>query len=302
MKILNFGSLNIDYVYKVDHFVMAGETQSSLERNIFPGGKGLNQSVALASAGADTYHAGAIGKNDGIFLKDLMANSNVNVEFVRELDGPSGHTIIQVNKKGNNCILLYPGANFKQDEVYIESVFENFDKGDYIVLQNEINNIKLIMEIAHKKEMIICLNPSPYNERIDELNLDYVDYFLLNEIEGAMMCDCDLETDKDELIKILKNKYQSSKFVLTLGKSGVVYFDSNCSVEHGIYDVPVVDTTAAGDTFTGFFIASISNGVSIEESIRLASIASSIAVSKNGAAVSIPKLDEVKNSKIQLII
>ncbi|MGD1816346.1 MAG: ribokinase [Pleomorphochaeta sp.] len=301
MKILNYGSLNIDYVYKVDHFVMAGETQSSLQRTIFPGGKGLNQSVALANAGADTYHAGAIGKEDGAFLKNLLSDSNVNVDFVREFDSPTGHTIIQVNKKGNNCILLYPGANHKQEEAYIESVFESFDKGDYVVLQNEINNIKFIMDLAHKKEMIICFNPSPFNEKISELNLNYVDYFLLNEIEAAMMCNCDLDTPKDQLIEILKKNYPSSKFVLTLGKAGVVYFDDKNSFEHGIYDVPVVDTTAAGDTFTGFFIASISNGVAIDEALRLASIASSIAVSKNGAAVSIPKIDEVKNSKLKLM-
>lgn len=301
MKILNFGSINIDYVYKVDHFVQAGETESSISRQIFPGGKGLNQSVALARANANVYHAGNVGKSDGQFLKQLMKDSNVNVEFVREVDGATGHTIIQVNKKGNNCILLYPGANNMQDDAYVKSVISNFDKGDYLILQNEINNIPLIMELAHEKQMIICLNPSPYNEKISKLNLEYVDYFLLNEIEAATMAEIS-EVDTNKLINNLRAKYPHAKFILTLGSEGVIYFDKDNIFKHGIYDVEVVDTTAAGDTFTGFFISSIANGISIEEALRRASVASSIAVSKNGAAVSIPELKTVLDSKLRLVL
>lgn len=300
MKILNFGSLNIDYVYKVDHFVQAGETESSSRRDIFPGGKGLNQSVALARSGSKVYHAGGVGKKDGLFLKDLLEKNSVDTKYVRSLECSTGHAIIQVNVKGNNCILLFSGANAEQDKEFIDEVFENFSDGDYLVLQNEINNLEYIVEIAHKKNMVIFLNPSPYNSVIENLNLDYVDYFLLNEIEAAAMCKTDID-DIDELKNLMKKKFPKAKFVLTLGKDGVCYFDSVSTYSHGIYDVPVVDTTAAGDTFSGYFISSLSKGISIEESLRLASIASSLAVSKSGAAISIPMLDEVENSNISLL-
>ncbi|MBK5201189.1 MAG: ribokinase [Spirochaetaceae bacterium] len=299
MKILNFGSLNIDYVYEVDHFVHAGETESSTKREIFPGGKGLNQSVALSRSGSAVYHAGGIGKVEGIFLKDLLKDNNVNTDFVREMDGPTGHAIIQVNSKGNNCILLYGGANVQQDKPFIDDVFEKFYEGDYLVLQNEINNLKYIVECAHKKNMTIFLNPSPFNSGITDLNLDYIDCFLLNEIEAASMCGSESK-DIDELIQMLREKLPSAKFVLTLGKDGVCYFDDKKIYKHEIYDVDVVDTTAAGDTFSGYFISSISKNLGIEAALKIASIASSIAVSKSGAAVSIPLLNEVENSNLRI--
>lgn len=300
MKILNFGSLNIDYVYQMDHFVQAGETESSMRRDIFPGGKGLNQSVALARSESEVFHAGGIGKNDGKFLKQLLEDSSVNTKYINEIDGTTGHAIIQVNKKGNNCILLYSGANGMQEKSYIDKVLENFGRGDYLVLQNEINNLRYIADCAYKKGMIIFLNPSPYNNIIDELDLDHIHYFLLNEIEAASMCGVE-NCKTEELISILRKRFPNSIFVLTLGKEGVIYFDSQISYSHGIYDVDVVDTTAAGDTFSGYFISSISKGVSIEESLRLASIASSLVVSRRGAAVSIPTLKEVKESTLKLI-
>jgi ribokinase len=300
MKILNFGSLNIDYVYQVDHFVQAGETESSTSRETFPGGKGLNQSVALARSGSEVYHAGGIGKSDGLFLKNLLNDCNVNTDFVREMDCPTGHAIIQVNSKGNNCILLFGGANVKQDKSFIDDVFKHFDKGDYLVLQNEINNIDYILNSAHEKGMVIFLNPSPFNSVVTNLNLEYVDYFLLNEIEASSMCG--KESDNlDELIKELRNKYPKAKFVLTLGKDGVCYFDYKTMYKYGIYDVDVVDTTAAGDTFSGYFISSIAKNLNVEDSLRIASIASSMVVSKSGAAVSIPLLVEVENSDLELV-
>lgn len=300
MKILNFGSLNIDYVYSVDHFVQAGETLSSYSRSVFPGGKGLNQSIALSRAGATVYHAGKIGKNDGQFLKQLLIDSSVNTDYVRQVDSPNGHTIIQVNKSGNNCILLYPGANNLQDEDFINRVFENFEAGDFIVLQNEINNLDLIIKKAKQKNMVIFFNPSPFDEKISQLNLQDIDCFLINEVEAAAMCNTIIDSI-DILIDILKERYPNAKFVLTLGKEGVVYFDINSIYSHGIYDVKVVDTTAAGDTFTGYFIASISKGVKVEKALELASIASSLSVTKNGAAVSIPTLKEVLNSNLKKI-
>ena len=153
MKILNFGSLNLDYVYSVDHFVQAGETLSSIDLKEFSGGKGLNQTLALKRAGMDVYHAGAIGQ-DGMMLKELLESENVHSEFVKVLYGNNrtGHAIIQKDQDGDNCILLYGGTNRNITQEMIDDVMEHFDQGDYLVLQNEINNIPYLIQKAKEKE------------------------------------------------------------------------------------------------------------------------------------------------------
>lgn len=296
MKLLNFGSLNIDYVYKVDHFVRPGETMSSESRQTFCGGKGLNQTIALARAGVQVYHAGAVGKADGEMLLEALKKNNVNIDFVKQCeDIATGHAIIQVNRSGQNCIMLYGGANQTMTKEHIDETLAGFSAGDFLILQNEINNLGYIMEQAHKKGLVIVLNPSPMNEKILALPLEFVDYFMLNEVEAADICG---EESKDNLLGNLSRKYPKAKIVLTLGKQGVQYKDGEQILSHGIYKVPVVDTTAAGDTFTGFFIGSLAQGYAAEEALRLASVASSIAVSRQGAESSIPYMDEVKNSNL----
>ena len=297
MKLLNFGSLNIDCVYQVDHFVRPGETMSSISRQTFCGGKGLNQSIALARAGVKVYHAGSVGKSDGDMLVDALNANGVRTDFVkRSEEEATGHAIIQVTRAGQNCILLHGGANQTITNEHVDETLAGFEAGDFIILQNEINNMPYIMEQAYKKGLVIVLNPSPMNERILALPLEYVDYFMLNEVEAADICG-DSGTD-DPLIS-LAEKYPKAKIVLTLGKHGVHYKDGDTVLKHGIYKVPVVDTTAAGDTFTGFFIGSLAQGHAPEEALRLASIASSLAVSRQGAETSIPTMDEVKNSNLE---
>ena len=298
MKLLNFGSLNLDYVYQVEHFVRPGETLSSESRQIFCGGKGLNQSIALARAGATVFHAGAVGEKDGEILCRILEDNGVDTQYIKRCpDTATGHAIIQVNREGQNCILLYGGANQTITTDQIDKTLALFSNGDYLILQNEVNNLQYIMEQAHAREMVIILNPSPMDEKVLALPLSYVDYFILNEIEGADLCGTQA---KDQLIGSLAHKFPKAKFVLTLGKEGVLYQDGSLQLSHGIYRVPVVDTTAAGDTFTGYFIGSIAQGCSAQEALRLASIASSIAVSREGAASSIPTLAEVKSSRLVL--
>ena len=290
MKILNFGSLNIDYVYTVEHFVRPGETLSSLKMEVFCGGKGLNQSIALARAGAEVYHAGGIGKADGAALKDALARNGVRTQYVRELDVPSGHAVIQVDHRGQNCILLYGGANAGQTPEYIRQVVGSFSPGDYIVLQNEVNGLDELLCRAHEQGMKIVLNPSPMNEKILDAHLEYVDYLVVNEVEAGDLCP---GTEKKALLEALSVKYPKAAIVLTLGKEGAWYKDTRLTLHHGIYDMPVADTTAAGDTFTGFFIALTAGGFPPEEALHMASAASSIAVSRKGAAPSIPYINEV---------
>lgn len=295
MKVLNYGSLNIDYVYSLDHFVKRGETISSDSLDIFPGGKGLNQSLALGRAGAKVFHAGAIGK-DGMFLLDLLKNSGIQIEHVRVLEGvQTGTAIIQKEKNGDNCIILYSGANHEISEKDIEETFQNFSEGDVLILQNEINAIGRIMEEAHQKGMQIILNPSPMNESIFQLPLEFVHYFILNEIEAAQILKLDLVTveNAEKIVRELHQRYPQSKIVLTLGAEGSLYFDGELLLRQNAYKAKVVDTTAAGDTFTGYFVAGILNEDSVKTAMERATHAAAIAISRLGAAPSIPYAKEL---------
>ena len=293
MKVLNFGSLNIDYVYDVDNFVKKGETISSKTLNVFCGGKGLNQSVALARAGAEVYHAGMVGE-DGKFLLDLLKEAGVNIDNVVIRDDiRTGNAIIQRDKSGDNCIILFSGANRSITKDYVDRVLSGFEKGDYIVLQNEISELPYIVENAHKIGMKIVLNPSPMDEKIRELNLDYVDYFLLNETEALKLSGMD-EFDSKKCMKKLISRFENAGILITLGDKGSIYSDGKINVEQSAVKTEVVDTTAAGDTFTGYFVSGILTGKEMKTVIKEATVASSITVSRIGAAPSIPDMKEVK--------
>lgn len=290
MKVLNFGSLNLDYTYAVDHMVAAGETLASARMNIFCGGKGLNQSLALAKAGVPVYHAGQIGE-DGEILLETCKNGGVNAEFIKKIQGKTGHAIIQVDKSGQNCILLYGGANRSITRAYVDEVLGHFESGDILLLQNEINELDYIIDSAFEKGMTIILNPSPYDGVLWSCDFHKISMFLMNEIEGGQVTG---ETEPDAILKKLKEMYPETKVVLTLGSDGSVYQYKEEQCWQGIYKVNVLDTTAAGDTFTGYFIASIIEGMPVAEGLALAAKASAIAVSREGATTSIPLREEVE--------
>ena len=295
-KVLNFGSLNLDYVYQVDHFVRAGETISSTKRECFIGGKGLNQSIALARSGARVYHAGVVGE-DGEQLIRVLQDNNIDTTFVKMVEGPSGHAIIQREADGQNCIFLFAGANRKITDEQIDEVIAEFAGGDYLILQNEINGIDRIMKRAKERGMKIVLNPSPLDEKVLAAPLELVDILMLNEVEAEVLCGM---SKPDDIMQALGDKFPNADIVLTLGKDGVWY---RCAKSHellinGIYEVTVVDTTAAGDTFTGFFISCISAGTSAKEALEIASKASNLAVSKKGAEASIPTMSEVEKTQL----
>ena len=227
MKVLNFGSLNIDYTYQVDHFVRAGETMSSESLQVFSGGKGLNQSIALSKAGADVWHAGAVGAGDGDFLIEQMKKAGVHTELIEHLDGQTGHAIIQKDPAGQNCILLYGGANQRITREMVDRVLTQFEADDFLILQNEISEIGYIMEKAHEKGMKIVLNPSPMNAKILSYPLEYVDYFLLNEVEASDICGIEATKDPQALMNGLVKRFPEAKIVLTLGGDGSVYRDGD---------------------------------------------------------------------------
>lgn len=290
MKLLDFGSLNIDHTYQLPHLVRPGETLASDSYHKSEGGKGFNQAVALAKAGQEVYLAGAIGQ-DGLFLRDYLQELGVHTEHLCVLDAPTGHAMIQLDTEGQNCIILFGGTNGMITEAMIDEVLADFGAGDYLLLQNEISHVDSIICAAHAKGMHIILNPSPMSPELLTWPLELVEWFILNEIEGA---DITGKTQPEEMLDELLRRYPACHVVLTLGERGSVYADATQRIDQSIVSAHTVDTTAAGDTFTGYFIHALLQGEAIQQALKTAACASAITVSRPGAGRSIPAAEEVQ--------
>ena len=296
-KFLSFGSLNIDHTYRVPHFVSAGETLAASEVQTFCGGKGLNQSIALAKAGGNVYHAGSIGA-DGAFLLDALQQAKVNTELVTVLkQEKTGHAIIQNTSDGENCILLYGGANRRITQAQIDRALSRFESGDMLVPQNEINHIPYLIQSAKQKGMAIAFTPAPMREDVQSYPLDETDYILLNETEAMALAGIGRgETPTaDALADRLCESYPAVRFVLTLGAAGALYIHEQERIFQSAFSVKAVDTTAAGDTFAGFFLQSVAAGKTTGDALETAAKAAAVCVTRRGASPSIPDLEEIRN-------
>lgn len=289
MRVLNFGSMNIDHVYRVDNFVRPGETKAASQLATHSGGKGLNQSIALARAGVEVYHAGKLGKEGG-FLIDLLKKSGVDTDNIGVSEFPTGHTIIQVDDSGANCILLFPGANADIDETFAGRVLSGFGTGDMLLLQNEISGIEPIMRMAAQRGMTIVMNPSPFDAKVRSYPLELVDIFLLNEIEAEGLSG---EADPERAAVLLGQRFPAARVVITCGAKGSVCMDKGRLIRQKAYPAKAVDTTAAGDTFTGYFLAGLIEGLDTGRAMDLASRAAAICVTRVGAADSVPLRSEL---------
>ncbi len=290
MQIVNFGSTNIDIVFTVDHIVHPGETIGSTSIIRSTGGKGANQSVAVAKAGQHAvFHAGRIGP-DGLWIKEKLRSMGVDTTYLASGETPTGQAWIQVSSDGQNSIVLYAGANKEFSTQWIDSVLEHFSRGDWVIIQNEINQISYIMYRAKSLGMSICFNPAPFDNEILDLPLHLVDLLVVNEVEAEGLSG---ETNPDHALNKLTETYPDTDIIITLGKFGVLFGKgSNTRHRFGTWNVPVVDTTAAGDTFIGCYLANVAKGKSVEEALRIASAASSVTVTRQGAMDSIPTPDE----------
>ena len=287
MKILNFGSINKDFFYSVNDFVKPGETISSIRYNIKIGGKGLNQSVGISKAGQKIYHAGIINKDD-TFILDKLKKWNINCENILLSNNPTGHAIIQVDKKGENSIIIHGGANHDVDIKFIKSVLSKFDSGDILVLQNEINNTKEIIDRAHHKKMKIVFNPAPFNNEILSYDLNKISTLILNQTEGEALSK---EKKPDGILKVLNSKFNNTEIILTLGEKGSLYSFKDELVKIKAHKLDTVDTTGAGDTFIGYYVAGIASKKSKKDNLNRASEAAAIATTKLGGAESIPRIN-----------
>ena len=283
-KILNIGSLNLDYVYAVPHFVAAGETLLATRRDVFAGGKGLNQTVAAARAGAQVFHGGAVGA-DGDMLLDLLRDAGADVSAVSRVDVPTGHAIIEVNPQGENSIIILGGANRAVSPETVEAALAKVDAGDILLLQNEINGLDAIIRRAAEKGLRILFNPAPMEAAVKELPLHLLDTLIVNEGEGRA-----LGGDMDAL----RAAYPRQKILLTQGSRGATLWTGSERLFQPAFPVKAVDTTAAGDCFLGYYAAALAENLPYADALRLASAASALAVQRQGAAPSIPIRREVE--------
>ena len=291
MNVLNFGSLNFDHVYEVEHFVQPGETVTSGKYHLLCGGKGLNQSIALAHAGARVFHAGKVGQ-DGQQLVARLKAAGVDTSFISIAESaPTGHAVIQVDANGQNSIIIHGGANREIRTEDVSRALAQFAAGDCLLLQNEISSIPEIIDQAGKRGLTIFLNPAPMDRAVLDYPLDKVDGFIINEIEGRELTG---ETEPKSIIESMRRRFPRSATILTLGEHGVIYADPQTILSVPAEKVVPLDTTAAGDTFIGYFLAQKSRGLPVENCLKTATRAAAICVTRRGAADSIPLKEEVE--------
>lgn len=289
MIVYNFGSINIDHVYRVPHFVRPGETMTSDTYQQVLGGKGANQSIALGRANCSIKHVGCIAHSDSRLLQ-ILQDSGVDTSLVNLGDTPTGHAIIQVNNEAENAIVLFAGANHQINQSQIDSVLSQATSNDWVLLQNETNNIDVIIERAKHYAIPVAFNPAPMKAELVKPLIDHVDLLIVNEVEAMDLCGVD---SVEEAQQQLQKNYPSLKIILTLGRQGVRHIYQNDVIEVAAFNVEAVDTTAAGDTFIGYCLAGLQSSLSIEQVLRQACAASAICVTKSGASSAIPTLSQV---------
>lgn len=300
-KILVVGSLVMDLIVTTERFCNAGETVIGTGFTTAPGGKGANQAVQAARLGAEVTMVGKVGKDSfGAELIDSAKQSGVNTDHILITDdAPTaiGNVQIQKNKKGTeNRIIVVPGANFKltvEDVAFLKDEIENYDM---VILQNEIPqevNVA-VAEYAKAKAVPVMLNPAPASEISPKL-ISCLSYISPNEHEAAEIVKVNTQVgdDQKEYVNELHNMGVEN-VIITLGKSGCVFSDKQTIVESPSIDIaPVIDPTAAGDSFIGAFCTAISSGVPSKEALVFANCTAGITVSRIGAQTSLPTFNEV---------
>ena len=291
MQLFNFGSINWDHCYQLTHFVRPGETISSDDYQKLLGGKGANQSAAAARAGANVFHVGAVGESESQ-AQDLLRELGVDVEGTLALEGfETGHAIIQINNDGENAIVLFAGANHGLTEAQVDAQLAKASEGDWVLLQNETNLIEYIIKQAKSKALNVAFNPAPMDKDLTLAVLPQLDLLIVNEIELQDLTEIE---DKAKAEAMAIDWSKNLEMLVTQGSAGVNYYHEGEKQFCPAFKVDAVDTTAAGDTFIGYFMASKLAGIPIAQALKTACAASAISVTRAGAIPSIPAHTEVE--------
>jgi len=285
MAIYNLGSINIDYFYRVPHLPNPGETLAATDHSVGLGGKGANQSVAIARAGVRVFHIGAVGA-DGGWTVDRLASYGVDVTHIATSDLPTAHAIINIDPAGENAIVIYSGASGVQDPARITAALADAGESDMLILQNETSHQEFAACLAHEKGMTVVYSAAPFDMQAVQAVLPYITLLIVNEVEAAQL--------SDALGKPLTD-IPVPQVLITKGADGAEWYDLKTGeiTRVAAFKVIPVDTTGAGDTFAGYVVAGLSEGRPPVDAMRLAAAASAIKVTRAGTADAIPARAEV---------
>ncbi len=290
MAIWNLGSINADMVYAVPHLPGPGETLAALELSQFLGGKGANMSVAGARAGSHVHHIGAVGA-DGQWAVERLMEYGVDTRHIAELSVPTGHAIIAVDAAGENQILLYPGANQAISPDQLGQALSQAETGDILILQNETNCQLEAAKLGRELGLKVCYAAAPFDADAVQLVLPYIDFLIVNEIEATQL---------QAATGLAASQLPVAQIIVTLGSEGARYFDTakDEAQDFPAFQVEAVDTTGAGDTFTGYVLAGMDRGMPMAQTISQAMRAAAIMVTRRGTADAIPDLRDVRETKL----
>jgi ribokinase len=284
MTIFNLGSINADHVYRVPHLPGPGETLAATSMQTGLGGKGANMSVAAARAGSHVAHIGAIG-SDGIWARNRLLEYGVDTRHIAELDVPTGHAIINVDDAGENAITLFAGANQAISEDSVANVLSTGSTGDILVTQNETNAQGVAAKVGSKLGFRVCYAAAPFDASAVKAVLPYLDFLILNAVEAKQL---------EQALGVSIEELDVADIIITLGSGGARWISEGVDQHFAAIKVDPVDTTGAGDTFTGYVLAGLDRGLTMGQSISLAMRAAALMVMRMGTADVIPDLKEVE--------
>lgn len=289
MQVWNLGSINIDRFYRLTHFPAAGESLAAESYAEGLGGKGANMSVAIARAAARVCHIGAVG-NDGRWARDRLMEYGVDVSHIDVKDGPTGHANINVDANGENQIILYPGANGQLSENQIGRALANADTADILLMQNETNAQVAAATVARQLGLSVAYAAAPFDPGAVEAVLPSLDYIFLNEVEAEQLSKA---TGKSP------DALPVQHVIVTRGADGADWFETTQGQKHHVraYDTEVIDTTGAGDTFTGYTLAGVARGMPMAQALDLGAQAAALMVSRSGTADVIPDLKDIEDAR-----
>ncbi len=283
--IFNFGSINIDHVYRVAQMPSPGETIVAASYRKLLGGKGINQSIAIARAGQVPVHIGAVGADDEWTLAQVKG-FGIDTAHVARSAQPTGHAVIYVNDAGENQIVIFGGANQDLQQAQIDKAFEQTVGGDHwVLLQNETNLLAEIVDQAKAAGFRVAYSAAPFVADTVAHLIGRIDLLAVNEIEAR---------EAAGLLGVAVSEIAVPEMLITRGSKGAEFHSDGEVFRQDAFLVDAVDTTGAGDTFLGSFLAHYCNGLPIAQSLRYASAASALQVTRPGAAVAIPARDEVE--------
>lgn len=284
MAIWNLGSINADFVYSVPRIPGPGETLSSTERQMFLGGKGANMSVAIARAGGRVNHVGAVGA-DGAWAVERLLEYGVDTRHITTVDTETAQAIIMVDPQGENAIILHPGANGVIPQTALQSAMTEAQTGDWLVMQNETNLQRTAAALGRKMGLRVAYAAAPFDADRVQAVLPHLDFLILNAVEADQL---------RAATGLGPDALPVRDVIVTLGADGATWFGADGAVDVAALPVTPVDTTGAGDTFTGYVLAGLDQGQPMLQAMKQATKAAALMVTRRGTADVIPDLVEVR--------